>query len=85
MLTLVQLAVLALGFSFYPSFGDEPSPHIDQRVEAAIDKGPIYEIIVSCGEGTAILSYSKVEKLFCTAYGGCMAGQSLAISEACRE
>lgn len=85
MLSLVQAVVLAAGFSFYPSFGDRPHPHVDPRVEAAIDKGPIYELIVSCGEGTAMLSYSKVEKLFCTAYSGCMAGQSLAITEACRE
>ena len=81
---LVQLA-LATGFSFYPSLGDTPHSRIDPRIEAAIDKGPIYELIVTCNQGTAILSYSKIEKLFCTAYSGCMRGQSLAIKEACRE
>lgn len=84
MLSLLQAAVAA-GFSFYPALGDLPNANMDPRIEAAIDKGTIYELVVTCNDGTAILSYSKVERLFCTAYSGCMSGQASAISEACRE
>ena len=37
----------------------------DPRIEAATDRGPIIEFIVRCPRGTAIISYSKMERLFC--------------------
>lgn len=70
MQTLVVASLLASSFIFYPSAGDRigPAPPLlpaDIRIEATIDKGPIIELIVGCRRGTAILSYSKAERLFC--------------------
>lgn len=38
----------------------------DSRIEAMTDRGPILELIVRCAEGAAVISYSKLEKLYCT-------------------
>ena len=52
----------AAGLTDYPGFS---RPHA--QVEAIIDRGPIQELIVKCGaEGTAIISYSKLDRRFCT-------------------
>ena len=65
-LTLVLLATGASGLTDYPAF-IQPNA----RVEAVIDRGPIRELIVKCGGGTAILSYSKVERLYCDPHLKC--------------
>ncbi|MGE3915242.1 MAG: hypothetical protein AB7F78_06030 [Hyphomicrobiaceae bacterium] len=72
--------LVASSLTLYPGAGDRPLtvPGIGDgpRVEALIDKGPIVELVVACPRGTAILSYSKVEGLFCGPAKGC--GKSLA-------
>ena len=70
MSSVIAFAFLTANFTAYPGFGHKGTPtprkaERDQRVEATIDKGPIVEMIVRCGAGTAIISYSKVEHLFC--------------------
>lgn len=80
--TLYALTV-ATGFTLYPAYGDRGHPPVDPRLEVAIDKGLIYELIISCDEGSATLSYSKVEGLFCTAYRGCTPNSHIAMSRAC--
>ena len=67
------LAAVAAGFTTYPGFGDKPEPAAPQptqiqhglKIEALVDKGPIVEMIIRCGGHTAIISYSKIEKLYC--------------------
>ena len=83
MLQVAYVLAVATGFSLYPAFGDRGYPPIDPRIEAAIDKGLIYEIIIGCGNGTAIVSYSKVERLFCTLHDGCMPSSKQALAYAC--
>ncbi|MCH9765644.1 MAG: hypothetical protein K0U34_06590 [Alphaproteobacteria bacterium] len=83
MLQVAYVLAVASGLSLYPAFGDRGSPPVDARLEAAIDKGPIYELIVNCGNGAAIMSYSKVERVFCTPYDGCMPSSRRAIAMAC--
>ena len=51
----------ASGLTDYPVFRQP-----DAQVEAIIDRGPIQELIIKCGDGTAIISFSKVERRFCT-------------------
>ena len=75
---LLTVAV-AGGFIDYPAF-----VNLRSRVEAVIDRGPILELIVKCGPGTAIFSYSKVERLFCTPTKGCAADLKSAINRTCR-
>lgn len=53
-------------YSDYPGFVD-PSSH----VEAYIDKGPILELIIKCPQGAGIVSYSKLERLYCSSKRDC--------------
>lgn len=56
-----------------------PRPYIEYRsgvrpaspVEVLTDKGPLVEMIIRCGPQSGIISYSKVERLFCGPRGGC--------------
>lgn len=67
MSTSLVLSALAASFITYTDPARTPS-----RVEAQIDRGPIVELILRCrGGGTAIISYSKVERLYCGPRGGC--------------
>ena len=67
------LAIATAGFTTYPGFGDnvpgvQPRvaiPPQGLRIETLVDRGPIVEMIIRCGANTAIISYSKVEKLYC--------------------
>lgn len=72
-------AVAAIVFSTYPGF-DKPGA----QVEAVIDRGSISELIVRCPAGTAIISYSKLERLYCTPARGCVGDLAGAIRTSCR-
>lgn len=54
-------AAASVAFSDYPGVLSRNQP-----IEATIDKGLVVEIIVRCGGRSAgILTYSKVDRLFC--------------------
>ena len=55
-------------FSSYAGF-TRPTPAYG--VEAVVGRGPIAEVIVRCPRGTAIVSFSKIENVFCTPKDGC--------------
>lgn len=55
----------------------------DARVEATTDRGPIIELIVRCPKGTAIISYSKMERLFCDPRLVCNADKEAVIRRTC--
>ncbi|HRD76003.1 MAG TPA: hypothetical protein PK264_08690 [Hyphomicrobiaceae bacterium] len=76
---VVLIPVLAVGFSDYPVFVNPKA-----KIEAVLDRGPIQELIVKCPRGTAIIAYSKIERLFCPAKGGCTKSVDEAIGRACR-
>lgn len=73
MLYSAFIALLAIGsptgdFTRYPAL----TPHgADHFVEAITDRGLIAEIIVSCPVGAGIISYDKVERVYCTPVDGC--------------
>ena len=66
-------------FTDYPVF---VKPNV--RIEAITDRGPIDELIVRCGTGSAILAYSKIERVFCTPSRGCTPELETAIARTCR-
>lgn len=91
MQTVMLVAIAAAGFTTYPGFGDRvatqpPVPgHVAARlgIEAIVDRGPIVEMIVRCRAGSAIISYSKVDKVYCSPKMVCGATLEKTISTAC--
>ena len=80
-MVLVALAVSGSepsGLTDYPGFRQPRA-----RVEAIIDRGTIQEIVIKCGGGTAIISYSKIERAFCTPKLHCSKRLSDVIAETC--
>jgi hypothetical protein len=66
-------------FTLYPAFrGDRGA------IEAATDKGLIVELIVRCEQGSGILTYSKVEDLYCGPKHRCTSSRKRAIERLCR-
>lgn len=79
MLSLAGIGlVAATTFSEYPAFVGRGGV-----VEAYFDKGPIVEMIVRCPSGSGIVSYSKIDRRFCSAKMRCYAGLKTAISATC--
>lgn len=78
------LAAAAVGvtgdFTAYPGYRNRPAP---SPVEAAIARGPITELIIRCPRGTAIISYSSVEGVFCTPRDGCFSKFGRAWERSC--
>ena len=60
-----------------------PSSRPTPRIEAAVDRGPIIELIVRCPAGTAIVTYSKLERTFCGPRGGCAGDRGAVIRRSC--
>ena len=70
--------VLAAIFSDYPAFTKRSGV-----IEAYTDRGPIVELIIRCPIGTGIISYSKVEKLYCSSKFACSSAIKPAIDDTC--
>ena len=74
----------ATGFSTYPGFVDPLA-----KVEMTTDKGLIIEIVLRCRRNdkgrisSGIMSYSKVEGLFCSSKNRCFADPNTAIRDTC--
>ncbi|MGF1651133.1 MAG: hypothetical protein ACFCUN_11860 [Hyphomicrobiaceae bacterium] len=79
MKALMIVAALTGGFTAYPGFNAK-----NATIEAYTDRGPIYEIIVRCPVGTAIISYSKSERLYCGPTGRCRSSLQSTVQEACQ-
>ncbi|MCB1520585.1 MAG: hypothetical protein KDJ37_08415 [Hyphomicrobiaceae bacterium] len=76
----LYFAMAATGtiFSDYPVF---VNPHA--TVEAWTDLGPIVELIVKCPAGTGIVSYSKIDRRFCSSKHACFSNLSSARHDTC--
>lgn len=72
------LAAAASAFTLYSSPAG-PTP----RIEALTQRGPIYEMIVNCGNGTAIINYSPVERLYCAPVSGCTSDRNAVLQMSC--
>ncbi len=81
--------LLATSFTTYPGLGDKglTTPRAadrSPRIEAATDKGPIVELIVRCPKGTAIISYSKIERFYCSPQHACDRQFAVVLARTCR-
>jgi hypothetical protein len=80
--TMLKLAAVALTmtaiYSDYPAFLKRTGV-----VEAYTDKGPIVELIVRCPVGTGIMSYSKIERLYCSSKHKCTPKLQVAVANTC--
>ena len=88
MADLFAAALVAVGFTTYPTFGDRlplgpAEVRSSPRVEVAVDKGPILELIIRCPRGSGIVTYSKLERVYCLPRGGCGPRLDAAISRLC--
>ena len=77
-------AAFASGFRSYPGFRNFETP-----VEMVHDRGLTLEIVLRCGVkpngkiSPGIMSYSKVERLFCTPRGRCTRDVERAVRQTC--
>jgi hypothetical protein len=78
MINLSIISILSVAFTFYPD-----SNYPDQRIEAITQIGPIYELIVRCGKGSAIISFSPIEELYCSPKGSCDPQLDVIIDRTC--
>ena len=69
---------LAAIFSDYPAFLKQGGV-----IEAYTDRGPIVEMIVRCKTGTGIISYSKIDRKYCSSKMTCSASRDTAIAQTC--
>ncbi|MEQ1671696.1 MAG: hypothetical protein ABL893_12610 [Hyphomicrobium sp.] len=77
-LAAAGLALTAI-YSDYPAFLKR-----NGVIEAYTDRGPIVEMIVRCPAGTGIMSYSKLERVYCSSKFKCTAKLQSAVSDTCR-
>ncbi len=88
------MSLIAIGLSIatstapyvqYPSFNARPIVNADRaRVEAITDLGPVQELVVKCATGTAIVSYSKIDKMFCGAGNQCNVSLPVMVRKVCK-
>ena len=77
-------AAAAANFSQYPGFTDP-----DALVEMTTDKGLIIEVVLRCSRkpngkiSSGIMTYSKVEKLFCSSKNRCFRDPVRAFDDTC--
>jgi hypothetical protein len=88
MFSVLTLTLLTANFTAYPAFGDRGiavprKAERSGRVEVTVDRGPIVELIVRCPSGTAIISYSKIERLYCGPKHRCNRQINRVVTEAC--
>jgi hypothetical protein len=89
-----HMSIISVGLSIaastgpyvnFPSFNARPMVGADRaRVEAVTDLGPVQELIVMCNTGTAIVSYSKIDKVFCGAGNQCNISLPIMVRKVCK-
>jgi len=79
MLSLIVAVSITSGLTDYPGFRQSGAV-----VEAQIDRGPIVELVINCRHGrSAIISYSKVDRRYCTPRFECGGSLKHAVAETC--
>ena len=72
-------AILAGTFTIYPGKNNNYA-----QVEAITDRGPILEMIIRCPSGSAIITYSKIEHLYCRPNLQCDRDMASVVRRTCR-
>lgn len=90
----MTLAAVAIGsanarssharFTVYPAFGDRLGPGFGEHAEVITSKGLLVEVTVRCGAGIAVVTFSEVERLYCSPNGRCSRDLDVAMREVCR-
>ncbi|MBU2582410.1 MAG: hypothetical protein KJ622_11895 [Alphaproteobacteria bacterium] len=75
----IAYAFMASTFTAYQAF-----VHPGATVETLIDKGLIVEMIIKCPDGAGIITYSRVERVYCTPDYSCHGAITHAIEHLCR-
>ena len=88
MYTTIGAMIIAANFTGYQAYGDRGitiprAADGNPRIEATTDRGPIVEMIVRCRKGTAIISYSKMERLYCTPKFVCGGSLATIVEKSC--
>ena len=78
MLSAFVVSAVSATFTIYPGFVEPKNP-----VEMVRDLGVVLEMTVKCPFGTGILSYSKVERVFCSPDLVCYRDLQSAIRRTC--
>ena len=78
MFNMLLAAIAATSFTYYPQFVQP-----DSKITTVTDLGPVLEVVVKCHRGSAIMSYSKIERVFCTPDWVCYRDMQTAASKAC--
>ena len=83
-LALLSTGALATSASARLPLTDYPAVvNPSARVEAVIERGLTQELIVKCDGGVTIVSYSKVEKLYCGPNARCHARLAVILARTC--
>ena len=83
-LTITVSTAFAANFTLYPGFRDR-----DALVEAATDEGLIVEVILRCERTSSgkiksgIMTYSKIENLYCSSKNRCFRDAERAFDDTC--
>lgn len=81
---LLIVAASTGNFISYPGF-DRP----ENIIEMTTDKGLILEIVLRCGRksngqiSSGVMSYSKIERLYCSSRNNCYTSAKKAVAETC--
>jgi hypothetical protein len=76
---IVLFASLTVGgFTLYPPLSS-PEP----RIEAIMERGIISELIVKCVDGTAIISYSPADGMYCLSPTNCSTDRKDIVDQSC--
>jgi hypothetical protein len=78
MLSTAVLILLAADITLYPGRN-----YPDPRIEMIADRGPILELTVKCRQGVAVISYSKIERLYCSPRFDCSRNMTATIRKSC--
>lgn len=85
MFKIILIAAAATSsFITYPGFN-----HPANIIEMTTDKGLILEIVLRCGRNSngqissGIMSYSKIERLYCSSRNNCYTNAKKAVEETC--
>lgn len=78
------IAATTSNFISYPGFN-----HPENIIEMTTDKGLILEIVLRCGRNSngqissGVMSYSKIERLYCSSRNNCYSNAKKAAEETC--
>lgn len=81
---LLVATAISSSFITYPGFN-----HPSNIIEMITDKGLVQEIVLRCGRkpngqiSAGIMSYSKIERLYCSSRNNCYTNAKKAVSETC--